>query len=144
MATSMNRRRTASGRRTTRRRIFHDREGRPFRRAYLRQGSRTRSTRIRGASRTRSTRRRSNRTLPMRDANGRFIKRRVRSAPRRRASPRPRPVPRERRVRRLPTTSVVREASRRSVAGPALVKRRWWRVDGPVDPSLPDGYAYER
>ena len=65
----------------------------------------------------------------------------MRSAPRKRTAPRRQPV---RRARRMPTTSIVREASRRSMAGPALVKRRWWRVDGPVDPSLPDGYAYDR
>ena len=143
MATSMTRRRrSASNRRSSdRRRIFYDREGRPFRRAYLRQGN-TRRASPRKTPRKRTVTRR--RATARRDANGRFVKRRVRSAPRRRARPRPAPVERERRVRSVPTTSIVREASRRSVAGPALVKRRWWRVDGPVDPSLPDGYAYER
>jgi hypothetical protein len=24
-----------------------------------------------------------------------------------------------------------------------VVKRRWWRLDGPKDPDLPEGYAYE-
>lgn len=75
------------------------------------------------------------RNLPQRDARGRFVRRRVARTPRRR--------PQARRSR-LPSTSIVREASRRSTAGPALVKRRWWRIDGPVDPSLPDGYAYDR
>ena len=88
----------------------------------------------------RRTSRGRTRNLPPRDANGRFTRRRARSAPRRHAAPPRAPT----RVRRVPSTSVVREASRRSVAGPALVKRKWWRVDGPVDPSLPDGYAYER
>lgn len=54
--------------------------------------------------------------------------------------------PTRRRVvrRRAPGASIVREASQRSKAGPALVRRRWYRVDGPVDPSLPEGYAYPR
>ena len=68
---------------------------------------------------------------------------------RRRAAPmRRRPV-RQRGARRRASrprlgSSIVREASERSRAGPALVKRRWYRIDGPVDPSLPEGYAYER
>ena len=86
------------------------------------------------------------RRLPKRDANGRFIrKRRIvkrRSAPRpRRVATRPRRI---RRYQRLASMGIVREASDKSVAGPALVRRRWWRVDGPVDPSLPEGYAVPR
>lgn len=94
------------------------------------------------------------RRLPKRDANGRFIrkrrvasKRRV-SSRRRRTTPRPRRVatrPRRiRRYQRLASMGIVREASDKSVAGPALVRRRWWRIDGPVDPSLPEGYAVPR
>ena len=77
--------------------------------------------------------------MPKRDANGRFVRKRM-SVSRRPARTR------ARRVARRPALgpSIVREASERSRAGPALVKRRWFRADGPVDPSLPEGYAYER
>jgi hypothetical protein len=98
----------------------------------LRRGRSTRTTR--GRSRM-GGRRTSTRRLPQRDSHGRFVRRRMRTA----ARPR-----RTRRARTGLGPSVVREASERSRAGPALVKRRWWRVDGPVDPRLPEGYAYER
>ncbi|MEA3136600.1 MAG: hypothetical protein QOC71_881 [Thermoplasmata archaeon] len=85
---------------------------------------------------------RTRRRLPQRDSRGRFVRRRIRTAPR---SRRPARTPRVRRVSRPRLgTSIVREASERSKAGPALVKRRWYKIDGPVDPSLPEGYAYER
>jgi hypothetical protein len=91
------------------------------------------------SNRSRSRSRRSRR-LPARDARGRFVGR-PRSN-KRSASRRPRRVRRSRRAGL--GSSIVREASDRSRAGPPLVKRRWWRVDGPVDPGLPEGYAYER
>jgi hypothetical protein len=126
--TSTSRGRTARSRATTRRsRSTRSRTG-------------ARGTRIGGrASRTGG---RGSRRLPQRGANGRFVRRRVRTASR---SRRPARTPRTRRVSRPRLgSSIVREASERSKAGPALVKRRWYRVDGPVDPSLPEGYAYER
>jgi hypothetical protein len=84
-------------------------------------------------------RRTGTRRMPQRDARGRFVGKRMR------ASRRPaRTHARPRRSRPALGPSIVREASERSKAGPALVKRRWFRVDGPVDPSLPEGYAYER
>lgn len=136
MATSMQMRSSSRGRARGRNSLLRGSSLRRRSQRPSRTGRRTRSRGVRS-----SPRRGRTRDLPRRDARGRFIRRRVRRAPRRRSAPRARP---RRTARTLPTTSVVREASRRSVAGPALVKRRWWRVDGPVDPSLPDGYAYER
>ncbi|MHB1262711.1 MAG: hypothetical protein ACYC2H_13470 [Thermoplasmatota archaeon] len=119
----------------------------------LRRGRTSRSRTTRGRSTrsptmrsrigsTRKTARKTARRMPQRGANGRFVRRRVRTASR---SRRPARTPRTRRVSRPRIgSSIVREASERSKAGPALVKRRWYKIDGPVDPSLPEGFAYER
>jgi hypothetical protein len=99
----------------------------------------------RGRRLSRSSGRRGN--LPRRDANGRFIRGAERRRPVRRRAParaRTRPARRTRTVRPRLGSSIVREASERSKAGPALTKRRWYRIDGPVDPSLPEGYTYSR
>jgi hypothetical protein len=98
----------------------------------------------------------SSTTLLNRDSHGRFRSRPMRRATIRRSRSRPRRVRTTRRARSLPMRDEhgrfigrslphhTREASTASVAEPALVKRRWWRYDGPVDPNLPAGYAYKR
>jgi hypothetical protein len=105
-----------------------DAHGRFTRRRARPASSRSRSHRASHASRSRTLSRRlrsrRSRAFQPRDAHGRFVRR---------------PAPLEAPALVLPVGHLPPPIEHREI-----VKRRWWRVDGPQDPALPKGYAYRR